>query len=514
MAYLLGLDVGTTGTKTLLLDESGRVVARATSEYPLSTPRPGWAEQDPADWWRATCGTIQAVLAQAGLSGAEITGVGLSGQMHGSVFLDEADEIIRPALLWCDQRTAEQCAWITDTVGPEAIVAETCNPVLTGFTAPKIIWLRQNEPENYGRVRKVLLPKDYVRLRLTGEYATEVSDASGTALFNVPNRRWSDLILDRIGLPREFLPRVYESPEVTGLISPIAAEATGLAVGTPVVGGGGDQAAGAVGNGIVQTGVYSSTIGTSGVVFAHLDEPLMDEKLRTHTFCHAVPGKWHVMGVVLSAGGSLRWLRDTLCAEEVAAAKQAGRDAYELMTREAGTVPPGAEGLIFLPYLTGERTPYPDPNAKGVFFGLTIRHTKAHLIRAVLEGVAFALRDSFEIMRAMGAPDREVRASGGGARSPLWRQIQADVTGHSHCTINMEEGPAFGVALLAGVGTGTFASVLEACAATIAVVDEAAPDEARTRQYEGYYRLYQELYQRLAPSFDFDQQLVAAWLAR
>ena len=513
MGYLVGLDIGTTGTKALLIDESGAVVARALSEYPLSTPRPNWAEQNPADWWRATCETIQAALAEAGISGEEVAGVGLSGQMHGSVFLDENDEVIRPAILWCDQRTAEQCAWITEAVGEEDIVAETCNPVLTGFTAPKIIWLRQNEPANYERVRKVLLPKDYIRFKLTGEYASEVSDASGTSLFNVPERRWSNLILERIDLPRELLPAVYESPEVTGQITATAAEATGLAAGTPVVGGGGDQAAGAVGNGIVETGVFSSTVGTSGVVFAYLDEPLMDEQLRTHTFCHAVPGKWHVMGVVLSAGGSFRWLRDNLCTEEIAAALETGRDPYEYMTEAAAAIAPGAEGLVFLPYLTGERTPHANPSARGVLFGLTIRHTKAHIIRAVMEGVAFAMRDSFEIIRTMGVQATQVRASGGGARSTLWRQIQADVTGDAHCTINIDEGPAFGVALLAGVGTKIYGSVAEACATTISVVEELPPDLKRTELYEGYYRLYQRLYKQLAPSFEVAQQLVEVSLA-
>ena len=450
------------------------------------------------------------MLAEADISGEEISGVGLSGQMHGSVFLDDHYEVIRPAILWCDQRTAEQCAWITDTVGAEQIVAETCNPVPTGFTAPKIIWLRQQEPHNYERLCKVLLPKDYIRFKLTGEYASEVSDASGTSLFNVPERRWSELILERIDLPRDLLPDVYESPEVTGQITEAAAEATGLVAGTPVVGGGGDQAAGAVGNGIVETGIVSSTVGTSGVVFAYLDEPLMDEELRTHTFCHAVPGKWHVMGVVLAAGGSFRWLRDALCAEEIAAAQSSGRDPYEYMTEAAATVPPGAEGLVFLPYLTGERTPHADPHAKGVLFGLTIRHTKAHIIRAVMEGVAFAMRDSFEIVRTMGVEARQVRASGGGARSKLWRQIQADVTGQAHCTINVDEGPAFGVGLLAGVGTGVWSSVPEACAATITVVDELPPLPEHCELYEPYYCLYQQLYHQLKSSFVADQQLIEA----
>ena len=507
MAYLLGLDIGTSGTKTVLVDETGKLVGRALHEYPLLTPRPSWCEQDSQEWWAAVVATVRQVLAEAGVSGDEVSAVGLSGQMHGSVFLDARDEIIRPTILWCDQRTQAECDWITEAVGAETVVAETCNPILTGFQAPKIIWVRDNEPDNYEQIRKVLLPKDYIRLLLTGEYATEVSDASGTCLLNVPQRRWSDVILDRTGIPREWLPEVHESQEVSGKITEAAAAATGLRAGTPVVGGGGDQAAGAVGNGIVETGVVSSTVGTSGVVFAYLDEPLMDAKLRTQTFCHAVPGKWHVMGVVQSAGGSLRWMRDTLCQVEKSRAAESGRDAYEYMT-EAAAALPTSEGLIFLPYLTGERAPYPNPNAKGVFFGLTIRHTKAHMVRAVLEGVAMAMRDSFEIMKAMGTTFRQVRASGGGARSKFWRQIQADVTGEPHVTINVDEGPAFGVALLAGVGCGIFSSVAEACRETIAVVDELGPQPSERQRYEGYYRLYRELYPRLEKSFDAAQALV------
>ena len=508
MPYLIGIDVGTTGTKTLLLSDTGEIAASATVAYPLYTPRPNWAEQDPADWWSATVAGIRAVLAESGAKGEEVKGIGLSGQMHGSVFLDAKDEVIRPAILWCDQRTADQCEWITERVGEEDVVAETCNPVLTGFTAPKIIWLRQEEPGNYAKVAKILLPKDYIRFKLTGEFATEVSDASGTSLLNVRERRWSQVVLDRIELPEEMLPQVYESPEVSGQITREVAALTGLAEGTPVVGGGGDQAAGAVGNGIVEQGVVSSTTGTSGVVFAHLDEPLMDDKLRTHTFCHAVPGKWHVMGVMLSAGGSFRWLRDAICTDEKAVAALTGCDPYEYMTAAAAQAPLGSEGLIFLPYLTGERTPYPNPNARGVFFGLHLRHDKRHLARAVMEGVAFGLRDSFEIIEEMGVSITQVRASGGGARSELWRQIQADVTGRSHCTINVDEGPAFGVALLAGVGAGIWGSVPEACRATIRVVDEKEPRPEASVEYQQYYALYQKLYRQLEGCFDEVQALI------
>lgn len=501
MAALLGIDIGTSGTKTLLISPEGRILARATQEYPLATPRPGWAEQDPEHWWQATCATIREVLARAGVRGTEIGGVGLSGQMHGSVFLDSQDQVLRPALLWCDQRTAAQCAWITERVGAERVVELTSNPVLTGFTAPKVIWLREHEPENYARVRKVLLPKDYVRLKLTGAYATEVSDASGTALFHVRERRWADELLDRIEVPREWLPEVHESPVASARISRLGAEATGLAEGTPVVGGGGDQAAGAVGNGIVEAGLVSSTVGTSGVVFAHCAEPRIDPKLRVHTFCHAVPGAWHVMGVMLSAGGSLRWYRDTLGQLEQAVARVMRVDPYTILAEEAAATRPGCEGLIFLPYLTGERTPYADPNARGAFFGLTLRHDKRHTTRAVLEGVAYGLRDSFEILQEMGVPIREVRASGGGARSELWRQIQTDVTGYEHVTINVDEGPAFGVALLAGVGTGVWNSVAEACRATIRITSTAQPNPASAAVYNEYYPVYRQLYAALREPF-------------
>lgn len=503
MAYLLGIDIGTSGTKALIIDTSrnGAVLGSATVTYPLYTPKPLWAEQNPEDWWRAAISATCDAIQSAGVDPNKIGGVGLTGQMHGAVFLNSNDQVLRPSILWCDQRTGAECESITQTVGAERVIELISNPVLTGFTAGKIIWLRNNEPAIYAKVKKVLLPKDYIRLKLTGDYATDVSDASGTALFDVTNRKWSDEMLDALDIPREWMPTVYESPEITGHISDEASELTGIEVGTPVVAGGGDQAAGAVGNGIVEPGIVSSTIGTSGVVFAYSDQPVVDPELRVHTFCHAVPGKWHVMGVILSAGGSLRWFRDTFADSECSIARNTGSDPYDILSEEAATVPPGCEGLIFLPYLTGERTPYPDPYARGVFFGVTLRHTKAHFARAVLEGVAFAFRDSFEILRDMNVPIGQVRASGGGARSALWRQIQSDVIGMEHVSINIDEGPAFGAALLAGVGVGEYSSVSEACAATIKVEQSIQPVAADKLIYDRNYNVYRSLYQSLKGNF-------------
>ncbi len=501
MNYLLGIDVGTSGVKALLINAgSAQMVAASTRTYPLYTPKPLWAEQEPEDWWQACVSAVNDLLETAGIEPKKIKGVGLSGQMHGSVFLDQDDRVLRPAILWCDQRTQAECEWITDKVGAERFVELTANPCLTGFTAGKIIWLRNNEPETYAQVRKVLLPKDYIRLRLTGEYATEVSDASGTSLFNVVKRDWAYEVLDAIEVPKQWMPKVYESPEVSGRVAE-GASVTGLAPGTPVVGGGGDQAAGAVGNGIVEPGLISSTVGTSGVVFAFADKPVVDPKLRVHTMCHAVPGKWHVMGCVLSAGGSLRWYRDTFAGAEISVGEALGRDPYDVMSEEAARVPAGSEGLIFLPYLTGERTPYADPNARGVFFGVTLRSDKAHFVRSVLEGVAYGLRDSFGILAEMGVPISQVRASGGGARSPLWRQIQADVSGHDHVTINIDEGPALGVALLAGVGTGVYPSVENACHSIIKVVSTTRTNPSTKKVYDKFYPIYRSLYQSLKGDF-------------
>lgn len=501
MAYLLGIDVGTSGTKTLLIDEKGMIIASASEGYPLDTPRPLWAEQDPEDWWKAAVVTINKVIEDSGADAEDIKGVGLSGQMHGAVLLDKKDRVLRPGILWCDQRTEKECTWITNKVGAERVVELTANPMLTGFTAGKIVWVRNNEPDIFAKVEKVLLPKDYIRFRLTGDFATEVSDASGTALFNVPKRVWADEMLDFIDIPKDWLPKVYESSEITGVITDEAASLTGLRAGTAVVGGGGDQAAGAVGSGIVETGIISSTVGTSGVVFAFADTPVVDPLLRVHTFCHAVTGKWHVMGVMLSAGGSLRWYRDTFADCERDEAAKTGSDVYDVLSQRAASVEPGSEGLVFLPYLTGERTPYPDPNARGVFFGATLRHRKDHFTRSVFEGVSYGLRDSFEILDGMGVPIDEVRASGGGAKSREWLQIQADVTGRPHNTINVDEGPAFGAALLASVGAGIYPDVQTACRDTIKAVSSCEPNLRNKAVYDRYYKVYRALYPALKDQF-------------
>jgi len=502
MTYLIGIDIGTTGTKTLLIDEGGRIIESTTVEYPMATPRPQWAEQDPEDWWQATVESIQEVLGRSGIRRDELAGLGLTGQMHGMVLLDAQGRVLRPCIMWNDQRTGAQCAWIMDTIGRERFLELTLNPALPGFTAPKIIWTREHEPDVFARAAKVLLPKDYIRYRLTGVYATEVSDASGTALFDVARRTWSQPVLDALGIPGEWMPECTESPVVSGHITAQVADQTGLPVGLPVVGGGGDQAAGGVGNGIVEPGLVSVTLGTSGVLFAYTDEPRRDPEGRLHTFCHAVPGKWHVMGVTLAAGGSFRWFRDTLGQMETHVGRLSGVDPYQILTAEAAEAPVGSEGLLYLPYLSGERAPYPDPNARGVFMGLTLRHDKRHIIRSILEGVVYSLRDSLEIFRAIGVPIGQVRASGGGARSPMWRQILADVFGTELVTINMTEGAPYGAALLAGVGTGVYGSVPEACATAIRVESRLEPIPANQLLYDEYYAVYRSLYPALKPAYD------------
>jgi xylulokinase len=481
MATLIGVDVGTSGTRALAVTTEGELVAEANRPHDLLTPRPGWSEQHPSQWWEAT----RAALAEVAATSSDVIGLGLTGQMHGSVFLDPAGEVIRPALLWNDQRTAAECDEITERVGEARLLELAGNPALTGFQAPKIVWLARNEPDAYARVASVLLPKDYVRLKLTGEHATDASDAAGTLLLDVHARDWSAEILDALEIPREWMPKVYEGPEATGTITAALADELGLPAGLPIAAGGGDNAAAAVGVGVVREGSLSSSIGTSGVIFAHRDAFAPDPSGRVHAFCHAVPGAWHLMSVTLSAGGSLSWWRD-----------QAGAD-FDALVAEAERVPPGAEGLVFLPYLTGERTPHLDPEARGGFVGLNVRHTRGHLSRAVMEGVAFSMRDGLEIMRGLGTPDDDVRAVGGGARSPLWLQLQADVYGRPIRRTVIDEGPAYGAALLAGVAAGAFADVGEASERVRLREEVTEPDRERARRYDELYDVYTSLYPAL-----------------
>jgi xylulokinase len=509
MSVYLGIDIGTSGTKTLAMRHDGRILASATEEYPLSSPKPGWSEQDPELWWQATIKSVKRVLKAGKIKKVDVAGIGLSGQMHGSVFLDKKHNVIRPALLWNDQRTFAECDEIENKAGGRSkLIRMVANPALTGFTAPKILWLRNNEPKNYEKTVRILLPKDYVRLRLTSEFATEVSDASGTLLLDVKRRKWCQSLLDKLQIDKSLLPTVYESAEVSGKLNADAAKLMGLDEGVPVVGGGGDQAAGAVGNGIVRKGVISATMGTSGVVFAHSDEMQIDPAGRVHTFCHAVTGKWHVMGVVLSAGGSLQWYRNQLCQAEIAAAKKKKIDPYELITKQAAEAPAGCEGLYFLPYLTGERTPHADPHARAAWIGLSLRHGRSHMARAVMEGATYAMRDCLEIIEGMNIPIREIRLSGGGARSNYWRQMQADIYGKKVVTINAEEGPAYGVALLAAAGTGAYKNVVEACNATIRVVTSTGPDARTKKAYNKAYPMYGQLYRSLKQDFASIAELV------
>lgn len=487
----LGIDVGTGGTRAILIDSGGHVVASATAEHaPFVSKKAGWAEQDPVDWWQAAIAAIQEVLSQS--SADEIKAVAFSGQMHGAVLLDENEQVLRPAIIWCDQRTDSQCKSLTETIGAQTLIEWTCNPALTGFTLPKLLWVRENEPEIWKKVRSVLLPKDYVRLKLTGDRATDVADASGTLLFDVAARKWSSQMFSANGIDEKVLPRVFESTEITGSVSQAGGDATGLLAGTPVVAGAGDQAAGAVGIGIVQPGTASATIGTSGVVFAATDKPLLDPKGRVHTFCHAIPDRWHVMGVTQGAGLSLRWFRDQF---GVIGRNDPG--AYDKLIDEAASVPAGSNGVIWAPYLMGERTPHLDPFAKAALVGLTASHTRAHVVRAVLEGVAFSLRDTFEIFREMHVQVDEIRLGGGGARSGLWRQIQADVYGQTVMTPAIEEGAAYGAAILAGVAIRMWSSVESACDAVVQISDRIQPNHESMSILAGQYERFKQIYPAL-----------------
>jgi xylulokinase len=496
MGVFLGVDIGTTGTKTLAINEKGEILAEAKQEYPCYEPQVQWSEQDPEDWWQATKATIKEVVGKASLKAADVKAIGLSGQMHGSVFLREDGTVIRRALLWNDQRTKDECDEITDRAGGrKKLLKMVANPALTGFTAPKILWLRNKEPENFEQLAKVLLPKDDVRRRLTGEMATDVSDASGMLLLDVEKRAWSKKLLRKLELDESLLATVYESEQVTGKLRQEVADELGLSTDCVVVGGAGDCAANAVGTGVVTKGVLSTSVGSSGVMFVHSDKMQVDPKGRLHTFCHAVHGKWHMMGVNLSAGASLQWLVEDACK------LSAKPESYELLSAEAAEVPTGSQGLFYLPYLSGERTPHADPLARGCFIGLTLSHKRGHLARAVMEGVTYSMRDSLDIIRELKVPVKEIRASGGGSKNPLWRQMQADVFNQEVATINAEEGPAYGVALLAAVGAGAYATVEEACEATIRVVSTTPRNKEAAKVYSRGFPLYQRLYKRLRKEF-------------
>lgn len=487
----LGVDVGTGGSRAILVDERGAVRGGYTVEHEdMHMERPLWAEQRPENWWSAVVEAIRGVLAKAGVPGGRVRGVGLSGQMHGLVILDEAHQVIRPSLIWCDQRSQAQVDFVNAKIGREKVLQYTANPVLTGFTLPKLLWVRDHEPRNFERVRKMLLPKDYVRFKLTGGFATEVSDASGTAVFDVVNRRWSYEMMDGLGLDRAILPVCHESNEITGQISREAAELTGLAQGTPVVGGGGDQASSAVGNGIVEEGIVSCTLGTSGVVFAHMEKVAYDPAGRVHTFCHAVPHKWHVMGVTQGAGLSLQWFRNQL----------APGISYDLLTAEASKSPAGAQGLFWLPYLMGERTPHLDATARGAWVGLTNSHTRADLIRAVIEGVCYSQRDCLDIIEGLDVAVDSVRASGGGGQSAFWRGLLAGILNRRVVTLETQEGSAYGAALLSLAGTGEYAGVPEVCRAVIQETASVSP-AADAAFYAQAYPVYQALYPALKPIY-------------
>jgi xylulokinase len=475
------------------VDETGRILGSATEEHAaFASPEPGWAEQDPRDWWRAAAIAVRGALKNANLSGEAISCVGFSGQMHGAVLLDDSGEVIRPALIWCDQRTQPQSEQLLQQFGLERLIQLSCNPPLTNFTLTKLLWIREHEPKLWARVRKIMLPKDYVRYRLTGETATDVADASGTLLLDVAKRAWSAEILKETRIDATFLPKLFESQEICGQISKLGSSETGLKAGTPVVAGAGDQAAGAVGIGITKPGIASATIGTSGVVFAATDRPTLDPKGRLHTFCHAIANRWHVMGVTQAAGLSLKWFR-----EQFGTAGKKTGSAYEQLSEEAADVKPGSAGVFWAPYLMGERTPHLDPDARAAFVGLSASHTRAHMVRAILEGVAFSLKDTFTIFEEIGVPVRQIRLGGGGARSPVWRQIQSDVYGQQVEILAAEEGAAYGAAILAGVGAGSWSSVDQACDAVVRVVSRIAPDAESSSTMQKSYRTYRRIYPAL-----------------
>lgn len=491
MTYFIGIDASTTATKALLIDQEGKVVGVALQEYPYETPEPLWSEQSPSLWWDAAKTSIRQVILESGVKGEDVAGIGLTGQMHGLVLLDQDGEVLRPAILWNDQRTGSQCDAIREKMGKGNFIRISGNDPVTSFTLPKILWVQENEPEIWEKTRQILLPKDYVRYKLTGEYAMDRGGGSGTILFNISKRDWSHQLLDTFNIPHEYLPKTYEGTEQTSVVSDQVADELGINPGVPVFGGGGDQQASAVGTGAVREGIVSISLGTSGVIFATTDKPFIDTEGRMDTFCHSVPNKWNLMGVMLSAGGSLRWYRDTYYKDS----------SYENLLLGIDSIEPGSEGVYFLPYLTGERTPYADPNARGAFIGMTVRHNANHLTRAVIEGISFGLRDCFELIKNAGVKKiHQVRVTGGGAKSPIWRQILADVLNSEIVTVNTTEGAAYGAALCALVGSGEYDSLEEACDLAVKVVDSTAPDK-NVPAYDQVYDIFHDLYPTLKNTF-------------
>ena len=497
MRYLLGLDIGTSGTKTALFDENGNTIKTATYGYELFQPKVGWAEQNPEDWWKACVEGIKDVIKNSGVSCNDIKGIGLSGQMHGLVLVDENNQVIRNSIIWCDQRTEKECEYITEKIGRERLISITGNPAMTGFTLSKLLWVRNNEPENYKKIKKILLPKDYIRFRLTNVFATEVSDASVMQMLDINYRDWSTELLNELEIDKNILAPVYESVVVSGHVTKETAEITGLAEGTAVVGGAGDQAAGAIGNGIVSEGIISTVIGSSGVVFASTDTPRFDKGGRVHTLCHAVPGKWHVMGVTQGAGLSFKWFKETFCQKEIEDCKENKLNIYDVLTAKAAQSKPGANGVIYLPYLMGERTPHLDPNVKGGFLGVSLINNHDDFIRSILEGVSFSLKNCLDIIEDMNVNIHDIRVSGGGAESEVWRQILSDIFGYSLTTVKASEGPALGVAILAAVGTGIYPSVEDACNKIIKGQDKVTPNKDTHEEYMKVYKVYNSLYPKI-----------------
>lgn len=491
MRYTLGIDIGTSSTKSVLLAESGKIVAIGQQEYDFDTPHPGWAEQNPDVWWDAAKVTIQQVLHESGVNPNDIQGIGFSGQMHGPVFLDRSEHSLRPAIIWADQRSTEECREIYDLIGKDELCRTVGNPVDSGFMAATLLWLKKHEPTIYQQIHTLLLPKDYVKYCLTGERVTDPSDAGGTSLYHIRDLRWADEVLERLMLDQPMLPQVRPSNEVIGTVTRSAASETGLAEGTPVVNGGSDQTMGALASVAIQEGIVMLMIGTGGTIFTTMNSVVVDHELRMHTYPHCVPGKWHLLGAILAGGLTLKWFRKVASPD----------DSYEKMTEDASAVPPGSEGVMFLPYLAGERTPHMDSFARGVLFGISVRHTRAHLIRAIMEGVIFAMRDCLEIFKALGVCPEQIIAGGGGSRSRLWRQIQADILGVPVLTVETPEKSATGAAIIAGIGTGLFQSFEDACRQTVVFGEEIAPIAENTTRYQEYYQLYKSLYPTLRAHF-------------